>query len=241
MIDHSQQVLAEIKLKHIAPIPRWIFVVKGISLWLLFSVTLVTGGIASAIMVYIFKNNDWDVYDRANGLVQFLLLTMPYLWIIGLIVIIIIARYEFGHTHSGYRYATYMIIGVSVVASVMLGFGFDRIGLAQAMDELFVNNIPLYPMLSSHNGREQIWSQPDRGLLSGMVVGKIDDQELELVDFSGKPWKVLLDDMVIMRIIIPLDLDDRIKIIGVNQGEAVFKAKEIRPWSKGCAPKKGCR
>jgi len=89
----SQKVLEAIKNQKIVPKPKWTFLLKENLMWAFGIASLIVGGLAFAVIIHMVRNNDWDVYqDISGGLLQFILLTLPYFWIVFLALFIFIAH-----------------------------------------------------------------------------------------------------------------------------------------------------
>ena len=76
----AKKVLEQIKSKGILPKPRWRFLLKDYLIWLFFGLTIIVGSLASSIIIFMVRSNDWDLYNRLH--LPFFLKTLPYFWII---------------------------------------------------------------------------------------------------------------------------------------------------------------
>lgn len=225
--DISREAFKKIKEKMIKPKPRWEFILKEYVIWLFASVSFLVGSLAVAVIIYMLRNNDWDLSRQAShSLIGFIFATLPYFWISFLILFGLFTYYNFKHTKGGYRYAlSYILLGI-VLISLFLGIAFYNIGLGRAMDRIFFNRMPFYERLMSH--RQNIWLKPSQGLLPGKIISEVVDDEFELSGLDKKIWlikkqKALVAPMVILR------PGEPIKIIGEQVGGSVFQAREIRP------------
>lgn len=233
MNDLSQKVLGEIKEKKISPIPRWAFFFKNGLLWLIYILFLVVGGLAWAVIAFLIKNNDWDIYGQLyDGLFQFILLTVPYFWLIAMAGLILAAEYDFKHIAGAYRYHSYLVILASIIISLFLGAFFYHYGLEQIMHNVFVNDVPFYNNLL--RPKQGLWIQPERGVLAGIVIVGADDGQFSLRDFDDQTWLVLIGDAHI-RGGVSLAGGSRVKIIGQKIDDKQFQAQEIRPWIRACS------
>ena len=90
MLNHdiSRDVLKTIEEKHIKPKPRWTFLLKDYAIWILGAFSLIVGSLAFSVIIYMLKNNDWEVYRHLSGsLPGFVVITMPYFWLIFLAIL----------------------------------------------------------------------------------------------------------------------------------------------------------
>lgn len=232
--DITQTVLETIKDKKIIPRPKWEFVMKNYFIWTVSIISLIIGSFAFAVIIYMFKNNDWDLYQQiGKNLLNFTLATLPYLWLIFLSLFIFLAYYNFKHTKSGYKYKLNLVIGGSIITSIILGILFYNIGFGQAIDNIFDEKIPVYRRLMMH--RAAIWHQPDKGLLFGTIESIQAPDRFKLRDLKNNPW-IVIHPSKDLRPLLILNQGLRIKIFGEKINDDSFKAKEIRPLRK--IPKK---
>jgi len=226
--DLSQKILQTIEKKHMKPKPKWRFLLKNWLWWILGIITICIGALAFAITVFIIKNNDWDFYAYTHmNLVKFVFLTLPYLWVLAIIALIGLAQYQIKHTQHGYRYPLKYLIGIIVVASVVSGFFFYQFGFAQTIDETFVDQLPLYREMMHR--RELRWDHPEEGRLAG-IVHETKPGELLLEDFSGKTWHVFYTQKTLLPPLFEIEVSDRLRILGKQQGENQFYAERLGPW-----------
>jgi len=225
--DLIKSVQKIIKDKKIEPKSKWEFKLKEYAIWLGVFVFTIIGGLAVAVIIYMLKNNDWDLSKQAsNNFLGFIFATLPYFWILFLILFSLFTYYNFKHTKSGYRYAlSYILLGI-VLLSLFLGIAFYNIGLGQAMDRIFSDRMPFYEKMMFY--KQNIWSKPSQGLLAGKIISEVVNDEFELVGLDRKTWlikkhKALVTPKVFLR------LGEPIKVIGEQVDDNIFQAKEIRP------------
>ena len=82
--------------------------------------------------------------------------------------------------------------------------------------------------------KEDQWSQPKKGLLSGEIVSKKtveESQVLILKNIKSGTWKIFINDNTQVRGRVRLEEGEKIKVIGRQKKEkSDFEAMEIRPW-----------
>jgi hypothetical protein len=231
MTTTSDKILKDIKEKHICPAPRWRFLAKNWVIWLIFSLALFVAALSFAAMLDILVNHDWDIYFRLHKTFwQFLLMSLPYVWIASIVIFSWIAYYDFVHTRGGYRYAAYRVVSASILASLVLGILFFYSGFGKKIDQVLDARMPFYGNININ--RKQMWCHPDEGLLGGEIVKMhIDDSDRFIVkDCNGREWDIRKQNMQMKPIII--HAGERIKIIGREiEAEAQgFEAEEFRQW-----------
>jgi len=198
----------------------------------------VIGAISFSVILEVLADNDWDIIYRyaANNPLQRAMLSLPLFWFIFLAIFLALAYFNYKHTKSGYRHETYIILGLSIVVSIILGiilhFSF---AMGEKIELAFAKNMPFYTALNSHCNNREVWMQPERGLLAGTILAIAGKKQFDLEDFDGKPWVVDEDSAMAMRGKDPLAEFEEVKIIGERESASSFRALEIRRWSKGCA------
>lgn len=226
----SKNILEAIKSVGIKPKPKWQFLIKDWVIWIFFAITIFIGSLATSIIIYMVKNNDWDLYGRLGYL--FFFRTLPYFWIIILVIFVFLAYYNFKHTKGGYRHKFYIILLAAIIISFLLGTLFYFSGFGRKIETRMQKSLPLYhkmfiKRMSEHRRQELL--QPDKGILAGTVI--IDDRidNFELEDFSGKVWTVLFSEALIHGLR-QIELGAELMIVGQKIDESTFRAERIRPW-----------
>src|SRR3989339_397673 len=186
MNKFSSKILRKIKKEHIKLVPKWHFVFRNVLFWIVFVISLFFGALSFAVTLLFLLNTDWSLHDQLHSnFVHFLFISLPYFWIIFLILFAIIAHIDLRHTEKGYRYRTvWMLIGnISIV--VISGAIFYNFGLAHEFDERFQKHMPFYGRMMN---REQIWLCDDCGLLAGKIIS-VDNMEIIILeDLKNQIW-----------------------------------------------------
>jgi fumarate reductase subunit D len=227
------RVLEKIKEENISPRPQWAFLVKDCFIWSAFVVSVIVGSLAFCVVLAVSLNNDWDIYERLGRTpFQHIIFSLPYLWIILLILFFWLAYFNYKHTKHGYRYHTFTVLGLSVISSIVLGSIFHTTGIGTRIDRFLDQSYSQFKMLNCCQIHEDVWNQPERGLLGGKIKEVIDQKDFRLEDFSGIVWIVREDDGTIEFEPVRVVKGEEVKIIGKKEDENVFWAKEIRPWDR---------
>ena len=234
MKDISQLVVEKIKGKKMVPKPRWEFLVRNFLSWSLFVLSILFGSLVFSTVVYLLSNNDWEVYGRVSGgFLGMLFLTMPYFWLVFLLLFLLAAYYNIFHTKSGYKYPMMIIVLISIFSSAVLGAFFHHFGSGRMMDEVLAENVPAYEKVFF--GHRVMWMQPENGLLAGTVVKMRGNKVFDLVDLNDNPWEVLQDEQVKLFGGVVVDENVRLRLVGTSTRPGQFMVTEIRPWMHaGC-------
>ncbi len=240
MNDVSKKTLEKIKNEHIYPKPRWYFLTRDYFIWIMFAITTLLGGIAFGMILFITSNLDWDIYKYLGiSLSETVVTNLPYLWIALLIFFLFVTYYNFIHTRKGYRYQFIFIFLISLLVSILLGFGFYQYGWTEKVERQLRLKFPGY-----HNmvyTSEKQWMQPEKGLLSGTIKEfNPKSKYIRIKDYSNNEWKIDISQAVVRgNISITEEEDLEIKVLGKKVTEDVFEAKEIRIIMRGFHQGKG--
>ena len=227
MTDISKKTLEKIKKEQVHPKPRWYFLTRDYFFWMMFIITTLLGGVAFGMILFITTNLDWDIYQYLGlSLPEAVVTSLPYLWIALLVFFLFITYYNFIHTRRGYRYRFVVIFLISLVISVLSGFGFFHYGWTETVERQLRARIPGYQHMV-YTGENQ-WMNPEKGLLSGTIVEiNPKSQSLRLKDYHNKEWEIDISQARV-RGNLPLTENLEIKILGKKVSKDFFEANEIR-------------
>ncbi len=233
--DLGAKVLEKIKEKKLRPKPKWEFLLKNYIIWGFSFLSLIIGSLASSVIFYMLIKNDWDFYmDISSSMPRFIFATLPYFWILFLLIFVVVINYNLKHTKKGYRYKLHYIVVGSVVFSIILGGLFYNIGVGQAIDDKLSEKVPLYTKYL--NRRVQMWTNPERGLLSGIIISINSDKNFIIKDFKERIWNITADGAYIAPMI-KVEEGKKINMFGKMQegidDELSFAAKKILPMGPG--------
>lgn len=227
-----QETINKIKEKHLKPKPRWEFILRNYVFWFIFAISLIIGSLAMSVIIHMIKYGDWDLHDRlSGGLINFIIITMPYIWLVIFGLLIFTSYYYLHNTKSGYRYGLAAVITISLFIS----FVFGSTAFWAGFDEVIINNVyekvPLYENLTFN--RAKMWVQPEKGLLAGTIVEMSDEENFGLHDFTSRTWQIN-SDRANLKDRAKILIGENIKLIGELVDEDEFRAIEIRPWGSMC-------
>jgi len=226
MSDITKKALESIQKKKIKPLPKWNFLLKRGAIWTLFSIGSLLGSISVAIIIYQIQNTDFDVYSYlTDSILSFILITLPYFWIILLIGFSFLSYKYFRKTKKGYKYNFSIILTANIAISIIFGLAFYNVGFARVINHTFHSYIPYYNQLN--NSIETMWSNPEKGLLAG-TIEKV-EKDMIIIDFDNKTWTIQIQNADIKNRVV-LEKGEKIKIIGEIKSENIFIASDIRPW-----------
>jgi len=232
MKNISNEVLKKIKDNNIKPKPRWYFITKNYFIWLIFGISIILGSFAFSMVLFIIKQLDWDIYHYiGESFLKTVFVSLPYLWLIFLVLFTGVAYYNFIHTKRGYRFKFISILLISLVISIALGTGIYFNGFSERLENVFLEKIPYYNRLV-YSCEEQ-WMRPGRGLLAGTIIEiGLPENSFILRDLKNNRWKIVADKVTWKGKITPVT-GLKIKLIGKVINDNNFAAMEIRPWQQG--------
>lgn len=232
----GKDILKEIKKDKIEPKAKWIFVLKNIVTWSLGILSLIISSLTVSVIIHIINNNDYLFFRMVHpSPISLIIRTLPYFWIIAMIIFVIIFRYTLKQTKRGYKIKLYKIIIISIVLSITLGTLFYSLGIGNNIDDSFSRKSPFYNKMMAP--RRMMWLQEDQGIIAGRIISVQDDNNFDLEDFNKKLWHIIKIREEIPRpqfrnlppreIILELDLE--IRAYGEKIDENTFRALIIRP------------
>lgn len=218
----NQKIIDKIKSESLTPTPRWHFLLKERFIWTIGALALLIGAAAVSVMIYLAQSNDLWLYDQAgSSFGTWLLLSLPYFWLLFLGLFVWLLYYNLKHTKRGYRYPTLFIVGTAILASIFLGVVFYACGVGTKIDDILGRQAPLYDRV--FNPHVDAWSRPEEGRITGLIVSKPDQEHFILIDRERGEWTVIYkidDDNLVV-------LGQPVRVIGKISGERTFKAKKI--------------
>lgn len=227
----ENKLLAKIKEEKISPKPRWQFLLKNYVVWSVGLISLIIGAIAVSVMIYLFKFNDWEIYEQTRKtFLEFFILTLPYYWFVFLGFFIFIVYYNFKHTKKGYRYSSLLLVAASILLSIILGAIFYAAGIGEKLDNILGSRAPFYDQII--NRHVNFWSQPAEGRLSGLVLGVVEGGNFILIDRGQEEWLVSTENSKLYPGAIII-IGQPIRLLGEEIDNHTFRADKILPVNAG--------
>ena len=228
MTKLSKKIIQIIDKENIQPYSKWHFLLKRSVIWIFFILSILLGAISSGVMIYQFQQTEWDLFSHYNqSILEFMMLVIPYFWIVFLIIFSMLVFYYFRKVGRGYRRNTIFVIVMSLMLSLLGGILLNQVGFSEKVEVTFEKQLPFYNSMIQRKRR--LWNAPERGLLAGEIIEINSDNKLLIKDFSEKTWMVDISQAIV-RGRMELQQNRRIKIIGKMTGEKSFMAVEIRVW-----------
>ncbi len=224
----KNKILDIIKEKDISPKPKWQFVAKDYLVWFLGIISVLIGGVAFSVIIFVLANADWQSYRFLSGsLLEHIIKVAPLYWILFLAIFILVSDYNFKKTKDGYKYSVPKVVGVIVFISFCLGLFFYEIGLAHITDYALGDRLPGFHRFVDI--KQKMWNVPDKGLLAGTIVPSEKSDFLILKDFDGNEWKVGVANLNQDHFDV-LDNFDTVVFSGSFVEDGYFEACSVKPW-----------
>lgn len=231
----TNKVLEKIKQEDIKPEAKWKFLIKNYTVWGLFVLSMILGSLAVASIIFGIKMSDWDVHQQfASGSVKFLIMSLSYFWLLTFVGFVVVAYFNFRNTKKGYRYNIYIVIGISLLTTLLLGGFAYTVGFGEKMEKIMTQKAPFYKGIE--HKRHKMWNQVDKGLLGGKII-EINDNIIDLEDIKKTRWHVTVSTTQIMPIAV-IKKGNMVRVIGRKTDQNCFEAKKIMPWRRPKNPPK---
>lgn len=220
----SNQVLE--RIKDTKPKPRWQFLLRDYGVWVLGVLSLILCSLSFSVVLFMLTNNDWDIYSEINNnFLKFLLVTLPYFWLVFLLLFLLAAYYNFKNTKQGYKFPFYKVSLLSILASMLIGTFLYNMGVGQAIEDSFNNCVPYYKEV--FNARKKIWMRADEGFLAGYIKS-IEEDKITIYGIDGNVWELTRSiDFHCPPMI--LNVGDRLRLTGERKADGIFEVDCILP------------
>ena len=224
--DISKQVLDTIHKKQLQPHARWQFQFRRTLLWLLVLMTIGVASFAIGTTLSIAHSSDWDMYKETGELSQpVFVFLLSYFWIL-LFSTCLIATYAlFVRTRHGYRYRFLPLAGGIVGSGLLFGGCIFFSGVGHQIDTQCERIIPGYGEVLSQS--HQLWVQPDKGRLAGIVEHIKAPLTFTVVDPYGRLWLVQTDANL-HDTVSQLQEKRTVHMTGSQVNNTTFHAKTVR-------------
>ncbi len=230
MSDLTKKTLAAITERHIQPVPFWVGWLENSAYWIGGVVLVVLSALVMSVSWHTLFEIDWNAYLRADfSWWQMILSGVPLFSFFVLMIFLWMSVLLLHRTRRGYRYPMLLLVGIFFSTSLVFGYFLEGSPLDEPTEHFLLTALPgagnfLIPSV------ERQWSQPERGLLGGTVLSA-DATHLQLLDASQRLWSVDFSQ-VHFSPDTRADSYQDVKVIGNQEKEGEFRAKEIIEWKK---------
>jgi type IV secretory pathway VirB2 component (pilin) len=151
-----QNIIHEIEKRGLTPRSRFHFLLKRSVFWWLAAVSTLIGGIAVAVGLYVFFDNDGVgttalLETPLEGILQ----SIPFVWLFILVLFTVSANLSIRHTKTGYRYKTAKAVVIVIILSICLGVVLNLLDFGQMAHKYLLNHTSFYdPLIHSRDDLE---------------------------------------------------------------------------------------
>jgi len=227
-MDNPKKIIDIIKNENIRPTPGWVFTAKRLLTWSIFSMTILLGSLAFAVILFTIQESDFSITSHmGHSGVEFFLSLLPIIWLVFVVIFLGMAILSIRNSWKGYKFSLLKQVSISVGMSIALGTLLFILGGGKWIEKVYDVNVSSYESLEER--KQNMWSRPDEGYLSG-TISSIEDNNMTIVDFNGQQWRITDLESSFIANAVMLENGELIKLIGESEGDNVFSVKEIRPW-----------
>lgn len=228
MTNLCDKIMGKIKQDQVEPKPRWHFLLHNSVVWGVVGVSTIVGSAAFSIILFKVMDNGHFVLHETHGRFTYLFMTLPYIWIVLLVMFSGIAIFHIRHTKDGYKYgATTLLLG-SLAVSMTLGTLLHIGGMARHADTVLQTKAPRFQR--TFDTETRYWNKPQDGRIIG-VIKTVDSPSLFLLDAYGRVWRVdasaAKNDFNIV-----IKKGAHVRVLGEQVDDQQFLATHIAPLRK---------
>jgi hypothetical protein len=224
--NFQDKILAALKKQDITPKPKWTFLLKDSIIWISAGCIILLGALATATSIAIITMHDLDIAEKLeHSKAGFIIISLPYAWILLIMLFIFIAEYNIRHTKQGYKYTLPLLAGSVIVLSFVGGILLYTIGIGHRVDDIMSQHMPAYETYG--NRRAIHLHNPNQGVLAGKIISQ-DEDTWQLIDITLQTWLVDVEDAEILGKEHILT-GKPVRIVGEQKDDHHFEAEQILP------------
>jgi len=231
--DLKTKILSRIESKALYPRSRLSFKSWEFLVWCLWLFTVLVGALAVAVSCFVLIQHTYSIYEVTHrSFLAFFMETLPLLWFLVFLAMVIFAVYNLRHTKNGYRYPLWLIFGSSMILSLAGGALLHLAGTGFILDKQIGLLTSYY---ESQEKREQkIWQQPAQGRLLGRLQ-TLDSEDggltVTFTDYDSVIWLTDISELDNEEILL-LGSGLKVRLLGevINIAPPHFHACAALPW-----------
>jgi hypothetical protein len=225
----SEQVMEKLATDNIEPKAKWHYQAKQLALWTFGFLFVLLGGLAVAVMIFMVRNSDWDIYQLYHSsFAVYFLSNLPYVWFGLFILLIFVVDYNIKKTKKGYRYTLFTVSSLVLGATMILGGTFYAVGMGERLNQICSEQVPYYNQVIYKKAAH--WTQPEVGRIGGQVKQIYDEDKILLHDLQKKEW-VVINIVEAEKFVKDLRPGVHVRILGTLKDDKVFYADVIMPFT----------
>ncbi|MFK7779786.1 MAG: hypothetical protein QM490_01450 [Candidatus Gracilibacteria bacterium] len=228
--DFGKEILNKIKKEDIKQIPKHVFIIKHVIVWIFLFLSIFVGALSLSITFEYLINADWFLVHKL-GIFKITMTFLPLFWLVFLGLASFLSYYNFKHTEKGYKYSFLKILLINIILSLILGIFIYLTGINHFIEGNLEKFVPKYRGILVENKETRaikVWQNEESGLILGEII-KVTDNNFEFIDYNNKKWTVLLSKETEIRGRVSIEVGEKMKIMGEKKGKNTFNAFQIRP------------
>jgi hypothetical protein len=209
----ATSVMNKIENEKIQTHSRLRFILHDAAFWSLWFLSALLGAFALSAIVFVLQSSSWQLYlITHDSFLSYATNTIPFLWLVLFLIMVILAHVNLRHTPKGYRYSSLLLIVLNLAVTVLVAIIITAAGLGKFVDEEVGKHLPLY--VPAHLKQDLDWFKPEQGLVIGTVVSADQITQIFILDapddsdfdvdgrlLSGEEWQMLKVPEVKVRVI----------------------------------------
>jgi hypothetical protein len=227
----QDRVFSRITADCVTPTSKYVFWCQNSGVWLIWLLTVVLGGLATAVLIFTSTYRYYDIYEAMHdNFVTFFFQALPVLWILAFVVLMLVGACGLRATRRGYRLSPWVVGGSSVGMSVFLGIAASTLGFGYLVDKTLGEYAPMYYSMADRE--QKMWQQPDQGRLIGRQdAAETQTDTITFTDSEGKHWQMAVQELR-MQDREMLGTEQHVRVLGKAMGgdAARFHACGVFPW-----------
>jgi len=221
----SQNAMEKIMRGDVKQVPRWYFVMKNIALGIVGFLCIIAGALTVSLIIFTFANSAFSLREVVyHNFLQHMIIVLPMLWIAITILFVSLFNLFVRCMKRGYRYSLWIIIGINILLSVVIGVVFYFFGVSHVVDNMLGGHFRYYHSVESR--QTQLFNNPEKGMIIGHTM-ECQDNHFTLVTQDGKKWHVISEHIPEFKQKVIVD-GLRFVVIGKKVENNIFVACDIR-------------
>jgi hypothetical protein len=232
----TQEVLHDIEEHGVTPLPHWRVRAGKITWWVVLMLVSALGVFAAAATAFQIQGAGWPLLWHSNAWFSVFMWSLPYWWLLIITVTAVLAYSAVRHLPRGYRYRVPFVVAGFFLTISLLGWALHTWHFSGSTVDAWGRKVlPFHGAMQAHH--QQMWIQPQKGLLAGEVIESSDDS-MRIRDFSGAQWQLVASSS--LPIFSP---QAQVRVLGEpiatplrDDNVRMFRVRRIEVWKKVRAP-----
>lgn len=231
--NFSKDLLQKIKKDDVKQIPKYIFVLKNIFVWLFLFVSIILWWLSLSISFDYLINADWYLLKKV-WFFKLLIVFLPLFWVLFLIISSFFSYYNYRHTNKGYKLSLIKVFLFNILLSIVFAIFLYFSWVNNFVESKLEKYIPKYRTLlveDKYLRMIEIWQNENKWLLIWQIL-ELWNNTLSFIDYNDKVWEIIINNNGETNIKhrVELKIWEKIKIIWEKIENNIFNALEIRPF-----------